>query len=595
MDAPTTGRTDPHQGWIRRPWCLWVSVGLVLLGAILNTVYLFNHCPIDLSEDEAHYWEWSRHLDYGYYSKPPGIAWVIWAAVKVGGLIGVSNESSGEMLMPVVRMPAVIFGMCTGLLSLLLARRMFRDDRAALAGTLLSAAVPMFAVGSLLITIDSPMYLCWAGTIYALWRTVEDNAQFNRPSVAWLYVAGFACALGMLFKPVLMAIPLSGAVGAWATPSLRRAFGTWHALGAAALVLLSQVPVVIWNSHHGWVTFRHILTQGGLGRQTAEATHSSWWAPVSRLGEFVGGQAGAMGGIMFVLLVIAVAIAWRYRVSDPAGPNAATKSFDQLGLAMNFLLTFTLPLWGFYLVMNLWKRTEVNWPATSYFTGMILLAGVVTQGWNSADLHVRRNWRVWTCVAVVWGMLLTGVALNLHRLYPALAGKIEPLVGTPQYDQSFWNPRKWDPSAGKLRGMAERAQAVQRFVEEMHQQSGQEPLIITGRYDTSSSLAFYLPGHPFVYCFMSHLGGRQSQYDLWPGLNETVDDDGQKKFKHAGTPAIIVGIYPAGIECVVKPAFERVEGPILVPVKYHGVILREIVIYRAWGVRGIPQTSSEIY
>ena len=53
--------------------------------AVLNTIYLFNHCPLDLSEDEAHYWLWSEHLDYGYYSKPPGIAWVIWGTLRVGG------------------------------------------------------------------------------------------------------------------------------------------------------------------------------------------------------------------------------------------------------------------------------------------------------------------------------------------------------------------------------------------------------------------------------------------------------------------------------------------------------------------------------
>ena len=32
---------------------------------------------LDLSPDEAHYWEWSRRLDLSYYSKGPLIAYLI--------------------------------------------------------------------------------------------------------------------------------------------------------------------------------------------------------------------------------------------------------------------------------------------------------------------------------------------------------------------------------------------------------------------------------------------------------------------------------------------------------------------------------------
>jgi len=30
--------------------------------------------PLDLSGEEAHYWEWSKRLDWAYYSKGPLIA-----------------------------------------------------------------------------------------------------------------------------------------------------------------------------------------------------------------------------------------------------------------------------------------------------------------------------------------------------------------------------------------------------------------------------------------------------------------------------------------------------------------------------------------
>src|SRR6187549_3191838 len=53
---------------------------LVLVGVltVLRVAALFI-TPLELYPDEAQYWLWSRHLDFGYFSKPPVVAWLIWA------------------------------------------------------------------------------------------------------------------------------------------------------------------------------------------------------------------------------------------------------------------------------------------------------------------------------------------------------------------------------------------------------------------------------------------------------------------------------------------------------------------------------------
>src|SRR5205823_4687459 len=97
---------------------------------------------------------------------------------------------------------------------------------------------------------------------------------------------------------------------------------------------------------------------------------------------------------------------------------------------------------------------------------------------------------------------------------------------------------------------------VERVREEMARETGQEPVIVTGRYDTSSSLAFYLPGHPFVYSIMSQVGGRQSQYDLWPGLDERMNG----RLKYQGRDMVIVGDFSReAVDKVLRQAFERLE------------------------------------
>jgi 4-amino-4-deoxy-L-arabinose transferase-like glycosyltransferase len=596
--AEEVGREE----WVRRPWCVWAAVGVVMVGAVLNVVYLFHHCPIELSEDEAHYWLWAQHLDYGYYSKPPGIAWVLWVAQHVGGLLGLNGDGSGAALMPVLRLPAVFFGMLSGLLSFALARRMFRDDRVGLAVILLSAAVPMFVVGSLLITIDSPMYLCWAATVYCLWRVVSGQWSVaggrKRGGVFWLYAAGLCAAAGMMFKPVLIAIPLCAAVAAWGDPAIRRALKTKHAAGALAVMLASQIPVIVWNANHQWVTFRHILTQGGLGKQAGASGDSM----LNHFGVFLGGQIGGMGGLVFLLLVLAVIVALQeLRAARRRDfPGAASPNGEpQPGAATRwvFLLSFFLPLWGFYFVMNFWKGTEINWPAAGYFSGMILLAAVVVKQWHSAQRKIRRDWRGWTIAAVIWGIFLSGLAMNLNRVYPRLAAKLKPLAGTPAYDKSLWNPRKWDPSAGKLRGMQARADAVEAIRRQMTTEGGEEPLIITGRYDTSSSLSFYLPGHPFVYCIMSSVGGRQSQFDVWPGLGQRLSDAQGERYVLTGRSAVLVGmdLNNPGMKAMLARAFAVIGPRETITVTYDGIILKQMPVYRAWGLRAPPEWKGTAY
>ncbi len=591
-------RRDTGRG--RKPWCFWLAVGLVLLGACSNIRYLWHDCPLDFSGDESHYWEWSRHLDYGYYSKPPGIAWVLWLTERIGAWVGLST-SSGQALMPLLRMPAVVFGAISGIISLLLARRMFRDNRAALAVILLSAAVPMFAVGSLLITIDAPMYLCWAASVYCLWRVVDPGVlqggivAAKRASTGWLYAAGVCCAVGMLFKPVLIAVPVCVVIAAWGDRVIWRAFRTWHGLGALGIVLLSQVPTVVWNARHGWVTFRHIATQGGFSGSTDTKSPSKIAAMAQHFGDYLGGQVGGMGGILFVLLVIAVVTVFRQLrhsrkiTLSPCPPV----TLSPLAHARNiWLLSFTLPLWGFYFILNFWTKTETNWPAASYFTGMILLAGVLVQGWDSAVPRTRRAWRIWGTVVVIWGVLLSAVAMNLQRLYPLAARQLEPLRGTDRYEKSLFFPGRWDPAKKMLRGMQARAQAVESVCEQLREETGQEPLIITSRYDDSSSLSFYLPHQPFVFCIMSLVGGRHNQYDLWPGLDERKNG----ALIHAGQPAVLVDIGGGDIvDRILRPAFDHVGPPEDVPIVVEGIVIKRVSIVRAYGFMGLPASGSGKY
>src|SRR5437667_10751260 len=91
------------------PWRL-LALSLVLATALLRILYLAYSCPLDLAPDEAHYWDWSRNLDWSYYSKGPLVAYLIRAGCLFAGSWS-QHVLSNEML--AVRLPAVV---CGGLL-----------------------------------------------------------------------------------------------------------------------------------------------------------------------------------------------------------------------------------------------------------------------------------------------------------------------------------------------------------------------------------------------------------------------------------------------------------------------------------------------
>src|SRR5262249_29583698 len=82
-----------------------LAASLILGAAALPIVYLISDCPLDLVPDEAHYWDWSRHLDWSYYSKGPLVAWLIRGSCELAGPW--SERVIGNQMLA-VRLPAVL-------------------------------------------------------------------------------------------------------------------------------------------------------------------------------------------------------------------------------------------------------------------------------------------------------------------------------------------------------------------------------------------------------------------------------------------------------------------------------------------------------
>src|SRR5437868_13557252 len=94
---------DPERRWVWRS----LAAALILGSAALHVAYLVRDCPLDLAPDEAHYWDWSRHLDWSYYSKGPLVALLIRGSCELFGSL--SEALTGDLALA-IRLPAIACG-----------------------------------------------------------------------------------------------------------------------------------------------------------------------------------------------------------------------------------------------------------------------------------------------------------------------------------------------------------------------------------------------------------------------------------------------------------------------------------------------------
>jgi hypothetical protein len=334
--------------------------------------------------------------------------------------------------------------------------------------------MPLAAAGLVLATPDAPLLATSSLAIYAVLRALQSPLR-SRASMAWWTAAGVALGLAFCSKYTSILMPVGVVIAIVSRPSLRERFTEAGPYIACIIATLIFLPVLRWNAAHQWVSFGFQLHHG-----LATPAKPDLLAPLKRLGDLVGGQAGLVSPILFVLLMLAVLRAFRRAASDAAFVLAVIAAFTFL----------------FFCYSATRQRVEANWPAPAYIPAIPLLAAMVT----AAKL---RSW-------FRAGIGLAGVMSLVIYLHAAFA--ILPLP-----------PRK-DPVA-RAAGWDALGRAVEHVKESDSVSSGASVWVAGERYQDASELAFHLPSHPTT--FSLNFASRSNQFDLWPGFRQRarVGDD----------------------------------------------------------------------
>ncbi len=435
----------------------------------------------ELSPDEAYYSMWAERLDWAYYSKGPGVAFVIRASTQLFGM----NEFGVRFFSPVL-------SLATSLVVFAFTRRLYGEGPAAFTVALLNCA-PIFNVGSVVMTIDPLSIFFWISAVATFWLALE------KPGFSWWWpFTGLLIGLGFLCKYTNALLLVSVALVLWVFP---RHHSRLLQSGVYSLLLsfaVCALPPIIWNIGNDWVTAQHIWTRGGL-------TKTDPWTPLELL-QFLGVHFGVYSPLIFVVLVVALVRG----VQDWRVHNRA-----------RYIMCFALPIIALYYLISFKEAGEANWTAPGFATLAIYASHV---WWDKVvGSHF---WRVAMATTLGVGIALSVVVLNTDLVRAVL----KSIGSTVEWSYAH------DPST-RLRGWKSAAEALAAMRTEQSRIYGEPLFLIANKYGTAAALGFYLPEksleapeHPPIYTPETQT--IESQFSFWPRYDEFV-------IPAAGTPASV--------------------------------------------------------
>ena len=359
-----------------KPYRQWLYI---LLAAA--TAFRFFYIQwVELAPDEAYYWTWSRHLQWGYYDHPPMVGFLIRIFTAVAG--------QGEFG---VRVGWVLITVFLSWLLYYMGRMMFRSERAGFYAALLMNFSLLASVGSIIVTPDGPQMFFWALSILFVYLAVSGRVNH------WWYGTGVALGLGLLSKYTMVLLAPCIFFFLLSYPEGRKWLRRKEPYLAFLLGMLIFSPVIYWNFQHDWLSFRFQLSHGLEVKKEVGLEY---------FGEFWASQAGLASPLVFL------GILWAMGKSAWIGFR---RGKDHLLL----LFWTSAPILLFFAYASLRSRVEGNWPALAYFSGLVAMAGLANQEWGGWG----KGKRIFSWAAVIISLLFTVLAhlQPLHAVIPVEA------------------------------------------------------------------------------------------------------------------------------------------------------------------------------
>jgi 4-amino-4-deoxy-L-arabinose transferase-like glycosyltransferase/membrane-associated phospholipid phosphatase len=479
----------------------WFRLGCLATGLLLAVQLGYLAADkVDLSEDEAYQWVWSKHPALSYYSKPPLIALTQWLGTRLWG----DTEFGVRFFSPVI----------AALISLMVLRFFAAQHRARTGFwvTIALTATPALAAGSILMTVDPLLVLFWTGGMIAGWRATRAGGTTGD----WLW-AGLGIGLGFLSKYTALFQLVSWGFVFALLPRTRahlRRPGPYLALLAAGLAAL---PVLVWNARHGWITVAHVAHDGKIGEP--------WHFTLEYLSGFLVKETVLLNPFFALIFILAV-LGWRRRERSELETYIFWMGFPVFFFYLLFTLhSAVLPNWiapavvPFFCFAGLrWDALHAAWPRLS---GALLGAG--------------------TAAGLLAAVTLHDTGLLQKAFQRALPSRVDPLKrveGWREFGRAL---------ASKRAGLADPGGGV---------------FLIGDHYGITGLMSFYVPeakssvaAEPLAYYLDT--GRPDNQFYFWPSYLDQRPGQNAIFVQSLENPGLVAGWFWKWIREGDQPGLER--------------------------------------
>ena len=357
---------------------------------------------LPLSVDESYYIAWSKTPDFGYWTKPPLIAWAI----------GLVRSVCGDSAACVRTVPLSTFALST-LLIFALARQLGAKAWTACLAACAFISLPLTAFYGIAATTDSLLLLFWISTMLLLHRALEGGRT------VWLLV-GVSAGLGLLSKYSMGIFALSGLL-CLLHPQWRHWLRSPWPYLAALTAAIVFAPNLWWNLTHGSPTLTH----------TAEISQNKGYGlHPAALASFLSAQFLMAGPVLLCAFLI-----WLKQITRKLSANDW------------YLLAFALPFLTVISLQALLSRAHANWAAPTYVA--VTLAAVLFL----AARHPR-----WLALSFAFNLAVT-TALYHFDFLVAQPFHLARSVKTDPY----WALRNWPGVIEQIRQAAAAHGAAENF------------------------------------------------------------------------------------------------------------------------------------
>ncbi|MEL6860564.1 MAG: glycosyltransferase family 39 protein [Pseudomonadota bacterium] len=383
----------------------------MIMGLLAIRLVLVVASPLELYADEAQYWRWGQALDWGYYSKPPMIAWMIYASTAVFG----DSEWAIRLLAP-------IFHGIASVLLFLLARRMF-GSLAGLFTVITYSLMPGVVLSSGVMSTDGVLFPFWALALYLLWCLREADLGWGG-----VVLLGLAIGAGFLSKYAMLYFAIGIALTSLIDPATRKAVLSAKGAAMGVIALAVVAPHLAWNAANEFQTVGHTVDNANLGGQLFN---------LENFPRFLGDQMGVFGPISFIALLVGIAILRpRAKLEDIGDASHAQRAKE------NWLACFIIPVLIIIAFQAVLSRAHANWAATAYPAASVFLGGFLIRA---------KSWRIPYWAGIGLQAAVAVLAITLAMAPPSWSAAIGR-------DNDFKRVRGWEEFSQQMAREIERLQ-----------------------------------------------------------------------------------------------------------------------------------------